>query len=54
VLGPILGAVAFVGLEQVLSAWTEHWMFWLGLLLVLRVLLLRRGLYGLLNPPAGP
>jgi len=47
-IGPILGAVVFVGLEQVLSEWTEHWMFWLGLLLVLRVLLLKDGLYGLL------
>lgn len=46
-IGPILGAVVFVGLEQVLSEWTEHWMFWLGLLLVLRVLLLKDGLYGL-------
>lgn len=47
-IGPILGAVAFVGLEQILSEWTEHWMFWLGALLVLRVLLLKDGLYGLL------
>lgn len=47
-IGPILGAVVFVGLEQVLSEWTEHWMFWLGVLLVLRVLLLKDGLYGLL------
>ncbi|MBM3407088.1 MAG: branched-chain amino acid ABC transporter permease [Betaproteobacteria bacterium] len=47
-IGPILGAVVFVGLEQVLSEWTEHWMFWLGALLVLRVLLLKDGLYGLL------
>lgn len=48
IIGPVLGAIVFTGLEQVLSAWTEHWMFWLGLVLVLRVLLLRQGLYGLL------
>jgi branched-chain amino acid transport system permease protein len=44
--GPIVGAVAYVGLEQVLSSWTEHWMFWLGVILVLRVLFLRQGIYG--------
>lgn len=48
VIGPILGAVAFVGLETILSAWTGYWMFWLGVLLVLRVLFLRHGLYGLI------
>ena len=48
VIGPILGAVAFVGLETILSAWTGYWMFWLGVLLVLRVLFLRQGLYGLI------
>ena len=47
-IGPILGAIAFVALEQVLSAWTQFWMFWLGTLLVLRVLFLRQGLYGLI------
>ncbi len=53
VIGPILGAVAFVGLEQILSAWTEFWMFWLGVLLVLRVLFLRQGLYGLIAGKGG-
>jgi branched-chain amino acid transport system permease protein len=48
-VGPIVGAVAFVGLEQILSAWTEHWLFALGVLLVLRVLFLRDGLYGLMR-----
>jgi branched-chain amino acid transport system permease protein len=48
-VGAIVGAVVFVGLEQILSAWTEHWLFVLGVLLVLRVLLLRQGLYGLLR-----
>ena len=47
-VGPILGAVAFVGLETILSSYTGHWLFWLGVLLVLRVLFLRNGLYGLL------
>jgi branched-chain amino acid transport system permease protein len=53
ITGPVLGAIVFTGLEQILSAWTEHWMFWLGLVLVLRVLLLRQGLHGLLAAGRG-
>ena len=37
--GAIIGAVVFVGLEQVLSAYTEYWLFPLGIILMLRVLL---------------
>ncbi|MCW5230939.1 branched-chain amino acid ABC transporter permease [Verminephrobacter eiseniae] len=44
--GPMIGALVFVALEQILSGLTVHWIFWLGIILVLRVLLLRRGLYG--------
>ena len=40
--GPIIGAVVFVGLEQILSGYTEHWLFPLGVILVLRVLLLKK------------
>ena len=40
--GAIIGAVAFVGLEQVLSSYTEYWLFPLGVILVLRVLVLKR------------
>src|SRR6059036_2414840 len=50
--GPVLGAVAFLLLEDVLSAWTVHWQVVLGPLLVLVVLYARRGLFGLL-PGAG-
>jgi branched-chain amino acid transport system permease protein len=46
--GPVLGAVAFLLLEDLLSAWTVHWQVVLGPLLVLVVLFARRGLYGLL------
>ena len=49
IIGPILGAIVFVGLEQWLSAVTEHWQLVLGIILVLRVLYLRTGLYGLLG-----
>ena len=46
--GPVLGAVAFMLLEDILSAWTVHWQVVLGPMLVLVVLYARRGLYGLL------
>ena len=46
--GPVLGAIAFLLLEDVLSAWTVHWQVVLGPLLVLVVLFARRGLFGLL------
>jgi branched-chain amino acid transport system permease protein len=45
-LGPIGGAAVFLGLEQLLSAWTEHWMLVMGPLLVLVVLAGQRGLFG--------
>jgi branched-chain amino acid transport system permease protein len=48
-LGAIVGAVVFVGLEQILSGYTEHWLFPLGVILVLRVLFLKDGLYGLMR-----
>ncbi len=40
--GAIIGAVVFVGLEQILSGYTEHWLFPLGVILVLRVLVLKK------------
>jgi branched-chain amino acid transport system permease protein len=46
--GPVLGAVAFLLLEDVLSAYTVHWQLILGPLLILVVLYARRGLFGLL------
>jgi branched-chain amino acid transport system permease protein len=48
IFGPVLGAVAYLGLEQTLTAWTEHWMLVLGPVLVLVVLFGKRGLYGLM------
>ncbi len=44
--GPFVGAFAFEVLEDVLSHWTSHWQLWLGLLFVLFVLYLPRGLWG--------
>ena len=46
--GPVLGALALLLVEDVLSGWTQHWQIILGPLLVLSVLFFRRGLAGLL------
>ncbi len=45
-LGPIAGAAVFLGLEQALSSWTEHWMIIMGPILVLVVLAGKNGLFG--------
>ena len=44
--GPVLGAVALLLVEEVLSIYTEHWMVYLGPFLVLVVLFAKRGIYG--------
>jgi len=46
--GPVLGALALLLVEDLLSGWTQHWQIILGPLLVLSVLFFRRGLAGLL------
>ena len=47
-VGPVLGALVLLVLENALSNWTEHWQIILGPFLVLVVLFARRGLAGLL------
>ncbi len=49
-VGPVLGALVLLVLENALSNWTEHWQIILGPILVLVVLFARRGLAGLLWP----
>jgi branched-chain amino acid transport system permease protein len=54
--GPLVGAVALLVLEEVLSGITEYWQIILGPLLLLVVLFARGGIDGLLarlNPKAG-
>ena len=48
-VGPILGAAVFVGFEHMLSDLTEHWMLIFGPLIVIRVLFLKNGIYGLFS-----
>lgn len=45
--GSVFGAIAFLSIEEILSAYTEHWMLYFGPFLVLVVLFTKRGLYGL-------
>lgn len=49
VFGPLLGAMVFLGLEEVLKGLTEHWMAVFGPLIVLVALFGRRGLAGWLE-----
>jgi branched-chain amino acid transport system permease protein len=59
--GPVLGAFAFVLLEELLktllglrsSDWAEHWALVMGPLLVLSVIFFRRGLAGLVSREHG-
>mgnify|MGYP006283430637 CR=1 FL=1 len=44
--GPILGAAALLLLEEILSMYTEHWMLFLGPILILVVLYARSGIFG--------
>jgi branched-chain amino acid transport system permease protein len=46
VYGPLVGAFAYLLLEEFLSQWTVHWMIVLGPVLILVVLFARRGLWG--------
>jgi branched-chain amino acid transport system permease protein len=47
--GPALGAILLIGLETVLAAWTEHWQFVLGPILILVVLFTQGGIWSLLT-----
>ena len=48
VLGPLLGAVALLLVEELLKAVTERWQLFLGPLIVIMVLVLRKGIAGVL------
>ena len=62
VFGPLMGALVFIGMEEILKGFTEHWMIVFGPLIVLVALLGKSGLIGLLQrfdargqtPRAGP
>ena len=45
-IGPILGAMVFILIQEVLSSYTEHWMIFAGAVFVLMVIFLPGGLVG--------
>jgi branched-chain amino acid transport system permease protein len=47
--GPALGAALWILLESSLAAWTEHWQFVLGPVIILIILFFRGGLQGILT-----
>lgn len=49
VFGPLMGAIVFLGFEEILKDFTEHWMLIFGPLIVLVALLGKRGIMGLLH-----
>jgi branched-chain amino acid transport system permease protein len=45
-IGPIVGAMVFILIQEVLSSYTEHWMIFTGAVFVLMVIFLPGGLVG--------
>jgi branched-chain amino acid transport system permease protein len=52
VFGPVVGAAALLLLEEGLKAFTDRWALILGPIIVLIVVFLRQGLWGLLSEPS--
>ena len=65
-IGPIVGAIAWLSLEEILSSFSvglpwsiddfvrDHWMVVLGALVIVAALHLKSGLYGYLGDRNGP
>ena len=49
VFGPMLGALAFLGLEEILKMFTDHWLAVFGLVIVFIGLLGKAGIAGFLD-----
>ena len=45
-IGPVLGAMVFILIQEVLSSYTEHWMIFTGAIFILMVIFLPGGLVG--------
>lgn len=52
-VGPVIGAGVFLMLEEGLKALTQHWMIIMGPIIILIVLFLKNGLWGLLSDGPG-
>ncbi len=46
IIGPVIGAAAFLLLKNVVSSYTEYWLFWVGGIFILCVMFLPQGLWG--------
>ena len=49
--GPVLGAALFLLLEEFLAMYTEHWMVYMGPILIIVVIFAKKGVFGLLVGP---
>jgi branched-chain amino acid transport system permease protein len=49
IYGAVIGAIVYLLLEQIFSAYTEHWQVLLGPILILVVIFARDGIYGFLR-----
>jgi branched-chain amino acid transport system permease protein len=47
-LGPVWGTVAFLLIEEIFKSLTDHWMLYSGALIIVIVLISKRGIYGVL------
>jgi branched-chain amino acid transport system permease protein len=54
VAGPVVGALVFLGVEEVLKGVTEHWMVIFGPMIVLMALMGRRGVIGMIDRLSRP
>jgi branched-chain amino acid transport system permease protein len=52
-VGPIVGAMVFILVQEILSSYTEHWMIFTGAIFVLMVIFLPGGLVGTANAVGG-
>jgi branched-chain amino acid transport system permease protein len=54
IVGPIFGAAIFVLFQQVVSDWSQHWLFFFGLLIVVRILVFKSSVLKFLSRRASP
>jgi len=54
IIGPIFGAAIFVLFQQIVSDWSQHWLFFFGLLIVVRILLFKGSILKFLAPSREP
>jgi branched-chain amino acid transport system permease protein len=53
-MGPAIGAILLIGLETVLTGWSEHWQVYLGPFLILVALFTSGGVLSLFRTDGAP